>query len=121
MLRSMQQTTQQHLTQAQQMLHEMQHRYDRLLEAPRTASPPQAPAPPRPPSPHDSPRGEMRRRVVALLQDHPEGLSPAQTRQLLGIDKPLTSTMKAMVRDGLLRRVAHARYVTAEPSPPQGP
>jgi hypothetical protein len=36
MLHTMHQTTQQHLTQAQQMLHEMQHRYDRLLEAPRS-------------------------------------------------------------------------------------
>src|SRR5215475_1988243 len=35
MLHTMHQTTQQQLTQAQQMLHEMQHRYDRLLEAPR--------------------------------------------------------------------------------------
>jgi len=25
----------------------------------------------------------MRRRIVALLQEHPEGLSPVQTRQLL--------------------------------------
>jgi hypothetical protein len=33
---ALQQTTQQQLTQAQQMLHEMQHRYDRLLEAPRS-------------------------------------------------------------------------------------
>ena len=37
MLHTMHQTTQQQLTQAQQMLHERQHRYDRLLEAPRTA------------------------------------------------------------------------------------
>jgi hypothetical protein len=35
MLHTMQQTTQQQLTQAQQMLHEMQHRYDRLLDMPR--------------------------------------------------------------------------------------
>jgi predicted RNase H-like nuclease (RuvC/YqgF family) len=34
MLHTIHQTTQQQLTQAQQMLHEMQHRYDRLLEAP---------------------------------------------------------------------------------------
>ena len=40
LLRGMYQTTQQQLTQAQQMLHEMQHRYDRLLEAPRTTQPP---------------------------------------------------------------------------------
>jgi hypothetical protein len=45
MLRSMHQTTQQHLTEAQQMLHEMQHRYDRLLEAPRSAPVPTLPAP----------------------------------------------------------------------------
>ena len=34
MLHTIHQTTQQQLTQAQQMLHEMQHRYDRLLESP---------------------------------------------------------------------------------------
>jgi hypothetical protein len=40
-LLALHQTTQQQLTQAQQMLYEMQHRYDRLLEAPRptTAAP----------------------------------------------------------------------------------
>jgi flagellar motor protein MotB len=37
------QTTQQHLTQAQQMLHEAQQRYDRLLEAPRPSAPARAP------------------------------------------------------------------------------
>jgi hypothetical protein len=42
-LLALHQTTQQQLTQAQQMLHEMQHRYDRLLEAPR---PVPTPAPP---------------------------------------------------------------------------
>jgi hypothetical protein len=43
-------TTQQHLTQAQQMLHEAQQRYDRLLEAPRTLTPATAsrPFPPTP-------------------------------------------------------------------------
>jgi len=56
-------------------------------------------------------RGAMRRRIVALLQEYPEGLSPVQTRQLLGIDKSLGSTMKAMARDGLLRRVETGRYV----------
>jgi hypothetical protein len=55
-------------------------------------------------------RDDMRRRIVALLQEHPEGLSPVQTRQLLGIAKDLGSTMKAMVRDGLLRRVETGRY-----------
>jgi len=41
------------------------------------------------------------RRIVALLQEHPEGLSPTQVRQILGIDKNLNSTMKAMARDGV--------------------
>lgn len=44
-LRALHQTTQQQLTQAQQMLHEMQHRYDRLLEAPRPAPSPPSIAP----------------------------------------------------------------------------
>ncbi len=57
--------------------------------------------------------GDMRRRIVALLQEYPEGLSPVQTRQLLGIDKSLGSTVKAMARDGLLRRVETGRYVVA--------
>jgi hypothetical protein len=52
----------------------------------------------------------MRRRMVALLQDHPEGLSPAQVRRLLVVDKDLGATMKAMARDGLLRRIELGRY-----------
>jgi hypothetical protein len=56
----------------------------------------------------------MRWRVVTLLQEHPEGLSPAQTRQLLGIEKDLGSTMKAMAREGLLRRVETGWYVARE-------
>jgi hypothetical protein len=80
MLRSMHQTTQQQLTQAQQMLHEMQHRYDRLLEAPRQASV-TAPAPRT--SAIADPRGDMRRRIVALLREHPEGLTPAEIRPCL--------------------------------------
>jgi len=56
----------------------------------------------------------MRRRIVALLQEYLEGLSPAQTRHLLGSDKDLGSTMKAMARDGLIRRVETGRYVAAE-------
>ena len=55
----------------------------------------------------------MRRRIVALLQEHPAGLSPVQARQRLGVDKDLGPTMKAMARDGLLRRVETGRYVGA--------
>jgi hypothetical protein len=67
------------------MVEQMQQRYDRLLEAPRPAA--MSPPAPRTPAPLEAPRGEMRRRIVALLQAHPEGLSPAQTRQRLGVTK----------------------------------
>jgi hypothetical protein len=124
MLRSMQQTTQQQLTQAQQMLHEMQHRYDRLLEAPRTALPASTPAPrgpaptPRTPAPASGdPRGDMRRRIVALLREYPEGLAPAEIGRLLGAGRPLGDTLLGMRRDGLVQRVGPGRYVVALPVP----
>jgi hypothetical protein len=92
------------------MVEQMQHRYDRLLEAPQ--QPPAPTAVPHHTAAGAADRGEIRRRIVALLQDHPEGLSPTQVRQHLTVDKPLTNTMAAMVRDGLLQRVAPGRYVT---------
>jgi hypothetical protein len=92
-----------------QMVQDMQHRYDRLLEAPRLA--PVRDAGRTAPVSHAPPRGEIRRRIVALLLEHPEGLSPAQTRQLLDIDKNLADTMGGMARDGLIRRVAAGMYV----------
>jgi hypothetical protein len=120
MLRSMQQTTQQQLTQAQQMLHEMQHRYDRLLDMPRQApspAPPPTRQPPveRPAAPPGDPRGAMRRRILALLQDHPEGLTPAEIRTLLGVERNLADTCLGMLRYGLVQRVGRGRYVAAEP------
>jgi hypothetical protein len=122
-LRSMHRTTQQQLTQAQQMLHEMQHRYDRLLDMPRPA-PQAAPQEALPPSslrpPQGQPeaqggdrRGDMRRRIVALLQDHPEGLTPAEIRTRLGVDKSLADTCLGMLRYGLVQRVGRGRYVAA--------
>ena len=54
---------------------------------------------------------EVRRRIVLTLREHPEGLSSAETRRLLGVDKDLGSTMRTMVRDGLLRRIETGRYV----------
>ena len=55
----------------------------------------------------------MRRRIVALLQEHPGGLTPAEIRTLLGVDKRLADTCLGMRRDGLLRRVERGRYVVA--------
>ena len=65
------------------MVEQTQQRYDRLLEAPRPSSSPRAEL--RHPEPRTSastrdPRGNMRRRIVALLREHPEGLTPAEMR-----------------------------------------
>jgi hypothetical protein len=101
-----------HIARLTAMLHEVQQQNQRLLDMPRSALGPAPPGSGTQAAP-DVPRGDMRRRIVALLQAHPDGLSPVQARQLLDIDKNLGSTMKAMVRDGLLRRVEHGRYVGA--------
>jgi hypothetical protein len=53
----------------------------------------------------------MRRRIVALLQEHPDGLTPAEMRTLLGANKSLADTCLGMLRYGLLRRVDRGRYV----------
>jgi hypothetical protein len=95
-----------------QMLQQVQQQNQRLLDMPRTL-PPSLPGQHAAAAP-EAPRGEMRRRIVALLQDHPEGLSPAQVRRLLAVDRDLGSTMKAMARDGRLRRVATGRYMASE-------
>ena len=53
----------------------------------------------------------MRWRIVALLQEHPEGLTPAEMRGLLGVDRSLADTCLGMLRYGLVRRVGRGRYV----------
>jgi hypothetical protein len=102
-----------HIERLTLMLHEAQQRSDRLLEAPRTAPAPTLPVPVTAPTP-SAPRGDLRRRIVALLREHPDGLSPVQTRHLLGVEKDLANTMKAMVRDGLLRRITTGVYTAHE-------
>ena len=100
-----------HETALRQHAENMQ-RFDRLLEAARPAT--------APPTSHVSPalprhaRRDMRQQIIELLRDYPDGLSPAQTRQRLGVEKDLGSTMKAMMRDGLLRRVEIGRYITRD-------
>ena len=91
--------------------------HTRLQEAPEATQAPrraQSPATPHPP-PGD-PRGAMRRRIVALLQAHPEGLTPAEMRDLLGVERSLADTCLGMLRYGLVQRVGRGRYVAAEPS-----
>ena len=51
--------------------------------------------------------------ALALLQEYPEGLSPAEMKILLRADRRLTNTCTGMWRNGLLRRVGRGRYVGA--------
>lgn len=78
----------------------------RVLDAPRSGAV-------SPPSPGTL-GGELRQRIVALLRAHPAGLSPAQVRRQLGVEKDLTSTMKAMAREGLIQRVAVGWYIVGQ-------
>ena len=83
------------------------------LPPPGTAAPPQRrPTRPHATSPGD-PRGAMRRRILSLLQDYPEGLTPAEIRERLGVERSLGDTCLGMLRYGLVRRVARGRYVAA--------
>jgi len=89
-----------------QMLSQMQQQNQRLLDMPRSAPTPtprteRPPAVTYPAAPGADPRGAMRRRIAALLQAHPEGLTPTEIRTRLG-----------MLRDGLVQRVGRGRYVS---------
>ena len=72
-----------------------------------TASPPPAAAAARPPL------SGLREQIVAVVRQHPEGLSPQATRTLLHVDKDLRATMKGMVRSSILTRRAAGQYVVA--------
>ena len=59
------------------------------------------------------PLSGLRQQIVAVLQQHPEGLAPQAVRTLLQVDREVRSTMKGMVRSGLLTRREAGRYVVA--------
>jgi len=97
---------------------------DLLADLTRQHSAPQAPPAPgallpaggpaaaaRPPA--RPPLSGLRQQIVAVLQQHPEGLAPQAVRTLLQVDREVRSTMKGMVRSGLLTRRAAGRYVVA--------
>jgi hypothetical protein len=44
----------------------------------------------------------MRRRILALLQDDPDGLTPAEMRTRLGVERSLADTCLGMLRYGLV-------------------
>src|SRR5215510_2673014 len=102
-----------------QMLQQLQQQNQRLLDAPRTAPPPRSEPSshlgPRPAGATPSARGDMRRRIVALLQEYPEGLTPAEMRTLLSVERSLADTCLGMLRYGLVQRVGPGRYVAAPP------
>jgi predicted transcriptional regulator of viral defense system len=54
--------------------------------------------------------------MLTLWREHPEGLTPAEMRTLLGVDKRLADTCLGMLRYGLVQRVGRGRYVIGEPS-----
>jgi len=114
-----------------QMLSQMQQQNQRLLDMPRSAPlPPQRPqdapgatqappltqTPPRAPTPAGDPRGAMRQRILALLREHPAGLSTAELRDLLGVERSLADTCLGMRKYGLIQRVGRGKYVVAEAS-----
>ena len=108
---------QEHIAQLTAMLEQAHQQNQRLLDMPRTVSPVPHPSP-GPPTrtapPREAPRGNMRRRIVALLQDHAEGLTPAEIRRLLGAETSLADTCLGMLRYELVQRVERGRYVAAE-------
>ena len=94
-----------HIAQLTAMLDQAPQQHQRLLDMPRTPAAGSlpvlrgAPAPPRhtprvptlQTSPGDA-KGARRWRIVALLQEHPEGLTPAEMRPRLGVETSLTDT-----------------------------
>ena len=92
------------------------------LTRPRSAPPaPPAPGAPLPAvvpaaaarPPARPPLSGLRQQIVAVVRQHPEGLGPQAVRTLLQVDREVRSTMKGMVRSGLLTRRAAGRYVVA--------
>jgi hypothetical protein len=72
--------------------------------------------------PHVAPRparcGGLRQQIVAVLREHPKGLSPKAVQTLLQSNKDVRSDMRGMLHCGLLARLAAGRYVVAWQVPP---
>ena len=65
-----------------------------------------------------APLSGLRQQIVAVLREHPEGLSPKAVQTLVQVDKDVRSTMKGMVHSGWLTRLAAGRYVVAGQAAP---
>jgi excisionase family DNA binding protein len=59
------------------------------------------------------PLSGLRQQIVAVVRQHPEGIAPRDVRTLLAVDHDVRSTMKGMVRRGILTRREAGRYVVA--------
>jgi hypothetical protein len=113
-----------------QLMAQMQHQNQRLLDVPRIPVPlqtaqdaPGATQPPTPPqdtsqrpTPPGDARGAMRQRILALLREHPAGLSTAELRDLLGVERSLADTCLGMRKYGLIQRVGRGKYVAVAAS-----
>ena len=91
---------------------------DLLADLTRQRSAP--PAPPAPVRPAAGPRplarpplSGLRQQIVAVVRQHPEGIAPRDVRTLLAVDHEVRSTMKGLVRSGILTRREAGRYVVA--------
>jgi excisionase family DNA binding protein len=104
-------------------LEQAQARELRLLDllAHLTGQPsPPPPPPPAPVRPAAGPRplarpplSGLRQQIVAVVRQHPEGIAPRDVRTLLAVDHEVRSTMKGLVRSGILTRREAGRYVVA--------
>jgi hypothetical protein len=107
-----------HIAHLTVMLDQAHQQNQRLLEAPRPPPTPPVitpgPGVSAPPSASSEPlpsRSTVRQRILAVLREHPEGLTAVELRGLLRADRSLTDTCAGMFKNGLLRRVGRGRYV----------
>jgi hypothetical protein len=104
-----------------QALVEQYHREPRVTET-RSSGGTETPAPTQPPSRAGGrPRGRMTQAILALLADHPEGLTAEQIRATLNPDKPIGDNLQGMRRRGVIQVVGSGRqrrYVQKLPSSP---
>ena len=59
------------------------------------------------------PLSGLRQQIVEVVRQHPEGIAPRDVRTLLVVDHDVRSTMKGLVRSGILMQREAGRYVVA--------
>ena len=107
------QTLEQRMGHLERLTGRLEHELDLLATMVKSLVGGSLPAPPPQRSLPTRPLSQMRQRIVDLLRQHPEGMSPAQVRQALRTEKDLGDTLGGMARDGVLTRVEMGRYVVA--------